>query len=68
MGKSFNQLRALMYKNYIYKKRNLTVSIFSILLGVIIGILSPEDVNLYNCYQIRKWIPMDSKPLFSHFW
>ena len=50
MGEKFNQLSALVYKSYIYKKWNLTGSLFSVFMGVLIGIAAPEDVIYQNVH------------------
>ena len=46
MVKNCNQIQALVYKNYLYKKRNKMLTVLSIFMGPIFGIATPE--NVYN--------------------
>ena len=52
MGQNFNQMRAFLYKNYVYKTRNLATSFFALFMGVIVGLIAPEDVKTQNLPQL----------------
>ena len=47
MGEKFNQLRAMVYKNYIYKKRHWLTSLITIFMAVPISLLPIKNVFLF---------------------
>ena len=47
MGEKLNQLRAMVYKNYVYKKRHWFTSLITIFMAVPISLLPILNVILY---------------------